>query len=328
MIDSRWMLAVTLALASISAPSATEAQQPGKVSRVGYLSLSAPGSQDRLRLDAFRQGLRELGYVEGQNIIVEVRGAGEKVERLSELAAELVRLRPDVIVSAGNQSVAALKQATRTIPIVAAAFGDPVGSGFVASLARPGGNVTGLSTASEDTSAKWLQLLKETVPHLSRVAVLWVPERNRAHRQGIESAARALGVTAQFLEVGGRADVTRAFGVLTEARADALIALLDNATIIHRQLIIDLAARKRLPSMFPFPVFVEDGGLMCYGPDLSDMSRRSATYVDKILRGAKPADLPVEQPTKFRLVINLKTAKAFGLAIPLSVLQRADEVIR
>jgi len=328
MIDRRRVLAVTLAFALLAAPFATEAQQTGSVPRVGYLAVSPPGSQAEPGLDAFRQGLRELGYVEGQNIIIEVRWVDEKVERLPDVAAELVRRRPSVIVSQGNAVVAALKQATQTIPIVAAVFGNPLGSGLVASLARPGGNITGLSTATEEMNAKWLQLLKETVPSLSRVAVLWVPGRHRAHRQRIEGAAQTLGVTAQFLEVGGRDEVTRAFAALTRGRNGALIVVPDNVTVAHRRLIVDLAAKNRLPGMYPFPAFVVDGGLMSYGANTTDMVRRSATYVDKILKGAKPADLPVEQPTKFWLVINLKTAKALGLTIPPSVLQRADEVIQ
>ena len=327
-IERRRVLAVTLAVAFLAAPLVVKAQPAGRVPRIGILGFSRPATAASNQVDPIRQGLRELGYVEGQNIIIEERWAGERVERLPNLAAELVRLRPDVIVSWGNASVAALKQATQTIPIVAASFGDPVVSGFVTSLARPGGNITGLSTASEDMSAKWLQLLKETVPNLSRVAVLWVPGRNRTHRQGIERAAQALGVTSQFLEVGGRDDITRAFATLTKARAEAFIVMPDNVTAAHRRLIVELAATNRLAGMYPFPVFVEDGGLISYGADLVEMSRRSATYVDKILKGAKPADLPVEQPTKFRLVINLKTAKVLGLAIPQSLLLRTDEVIQ
>ena len=320
----------TLAGGLVAAPLAAEAQQRGKVPRVGYLAGSRSDSQAERRLDAFRQGLRELGYVEGQNIIIEERWADEKVERLPNLAAELVQRTPDVIVSSGNAAVAALKQATQTIPIVVGVFGDPVGSGFIASLARPGGNITGLSNNAEEMNPKWLELLKEAVPRLSRVAVLWGPSTPSHHiiRQGIESTGQTLGVTAQFLEVGGRDDVTRAFIALTRARAGALIALPQAETNAHRRLIMDLAAKNRLPGMYPFRNFVEEGGLMSYGPNTLDMFRRAATYVDKILKGAKPADLPVEQPTKFELVINLKTAKALGLTIPPSLLQRADEVIQ
>jgi putative ABC transport system substrate-binding protein len=320
----------TLAGGLLAAPLAAEAQQRGKVPRVGYLAGSRSDSQAQRRLDAFRQGLRELGYVEGQNITIEERWADEKVERLPNLAAELVQRTPDVIVSSGNAAVAALKQATQTIPIVVGVFGDPVGSGFIASLARPGGNITGLSNNAEEMNPKWLELLKEVVPRLSRVAVLWGPSTPSHHiiRQGIESTGQTLGVTAQFLEVGGRDDVTRAFAALTRARAGALIALPQAETNAHRRLIMDLAAKNRLPGMYPFRNFVEEGGLMSYGPNTLDMFRRAATYVDKILKGAKPADLPVEQPTKFELVINLKTAKALGLTIPPSLLQRADEVIQ
>jgi ABC-type uncharacterized transport system substrate-binding protein len=318
-------LAVLLAVSLTLAPLAAQGQQAGSVPRVVYLAL--PGSQAQLDLDALRQGLRELGYAEGQNIIIEVRWVNAKVERLPDVAAELVRRRPNVIVSEGNAVVAALKQATQTIPIVAAVFGNPVESGLVASLAKPGGNITGLSTASEEMSAKWLQLLKETVPNLSRVAVLWVPGRHRAHRQRIEGAAQTLGVTAQFLEVGGRDDVTRAFAALTRGRTGGLLVVPDNVTVALQRLIVDLATKNRLPGIYPFPAFVEDGGLMSYGANTTDMVRRAAIYVDKILKGAKPADLPVEQPTKFELVVNLKTAKALGLTIPPSVLGRADQVI-
>ena len=316
-------------VALLSAPLAVRAQQPGRVYRVAYLSAAFPGPLALRGFDACRQALRELGYVEGQNIIIEARWADGKVERLHDLAAELVRRRPDVIVSQGNVAVGALKQATRDIPIVVVAFGDPVASGFIASLARPGANITGFSNDSEEMNTKWLELLKETVPTLSRVAILWTPSNqpHRRLRQGIESATQRLGVTTQFLAVEGRDDIPRAFTALTRARAGALIVLPGAAGGADVRLIVDLTVKNRLPAMYPFPVYAEEGGLMAYGPNTREMGRRAAGYVDKILKGAKPADLPVEQPTKFELVINLKTAKALGLTIPQSILLRADQVL-
>ena len=279
---------------------------------------------------AFRQRLRELGYVDGQNIAFEVRSAEGRAERLPDLAADLVRLKVDVIVAGGTPAPLAAKRATTAIPIVMASAGDPVGSGLVASLARPGGNVTGLSLLVPELGGKRLQLLKEVVPGVSRVAVLW----NAANPYPVlvwrqtEAAARALGVHLQSLDVRGPDDLEGAFAAATRGRAGALITVEDPLTFGQRKRIVDFAARARLPAMYGFREFVDAGGLMSYAASLADLSRRAATYVDKILKGAKPADLPVEQPTKFELVINLKTAKALGLTIPPSVLIRADQVIQ
>ena len=318
-----------LTLGTLCAPLAAGAQQPGKVARIGHLSFGSatPGS----RLDeAFRQGLRELGYVEGQNIVIEYRWAEGRAERLPDLAAELVSLKVDIIVAAGTPAPLAAKHSTRTIPIVMSSAGDPVGSGLVASLARPGGNVTGLSTFTRELAAKRLQLLKGVVPGVSQVAVLW----NAANPYAVlvmretGAAARTLGVQVQSLEVRDPDEFENAFPAAIRGRAGALIVVDDPLTYLYRMRIADLAARNRLPAMYGFREYAEAGGLMAFGTSLADLYRRAATYVDKILKGAKPADLPVEQPTKFELVVNLKTAKALGLTIPPSVLLRADEIIQ
>jgi len=327
-MDRRTFLG-TLTGGLLAAPLAAEAQQADKVARIGWLG-NDPVSSAPLR-EAFRQGLRDLGYVEGRNVVIEYRDAEGKLERLPALAAELVALRVDVIV-AGNTGLArAAKQATRTLPIVLVA-GDPVMSGLVTSLAQPGGNVTGLaSSAAPDIVGKWMELLKQAVPGVSRVAVLWQPgvqgQQNKDMLKRAEVAGQALGVRLQFVEARGPADIDRAFSDMTRAHAGALTVLLSNMFVVERRRLVDLAAKNRLPVMYQAREFVDAGGLMAYGPNFADIFRRAATYVDKILRGAKPADLPVEQPTKFELVINLKTAKALGLTIPPSLLQRADQVI-
>jgi ABC-type uncharacterized transport system substrate-binding protein len=323
------VLSVALALVLLALPAAGEAQPAGKVYRIGYLG-STTFSVESKHLEVFQQRLRELGYVEGQNVVIEYRWADGKLDRLEELAAELVRLRVDVIAAAGNPSIIALKGATQTIPIVMVVAGDPVGTGLVRSLNRPGGNVTGLSTLAEGLSAKWLALLKEAAPTLTRVAVLRVPDTpaHAAFSKEIQVAAQRLGATPQFLEVRDLEDIQRAFDALIKGRADALIALPHPVTFAHRRRIVDIAAKNKLPGMYPWAEFAEAGGLMAYAASRPDMFRRSATYVDKILKGAKPADLPVEQPTKFELVINLKTAKALGLTIPQSLLMRSDEIIQ
>jgi putative ABC transport system substrate-binding protein len=327
-VTSRRTFLVTSA-SIFAIPLTAKTQRPGTVPRVSCLLSGSDSAQAQTRIEAFRQGLRERGYVEGQNIVIAVQPLGEKVERFPGVAAEVVRSKPDVIVAASNAAVAALKEATHTIPIVAAIFGDPVGSGLVASLARPGGNITGLSNASEEISTKWLELLKETVPNLARVGVLWVPT-NPAHRRTrrvMESAGQKLGITTHFEEIGGRTGITRAFAGLTGAHAGALIALADAVTNAHRRQIMDLIVKHRLPAMYALSEYVEEGGLMAYAPNTAGMFRRAAYFVDKILRGSKPSDLPVEQPTKFELVINMKTAKALALTIPQTLLQRADQVI-
>jgi len=307
----------------------TGAQQPKKVPRIGFLaalSLSAVSA----RIEAFRQGLRELGYVEGKNIVIEWRYAEGKPERMRELAAELVRLQVDVIVTAGPASTRPAKEATVTIPIVMAFDVDPVGSGFVASLARPGGNITGLSSLAPEISGKQLELLKEIIPRLSRVAVLG-NSTNPGNAQALtetELAAGALGVKLQNLDILGRKDIDPAFRAASKGRADALLVLTNPIATSQRTQITDLAVKNRLPAIYDRPEFVEDGGLMTYGVSSTDLFRRAATYVDRILKGAKPADLPVEQPKKFEFIVNLKAAKQIGLTIPPNVLARADKVIK
>ena len=279
-----------------------------------------------------RQGLRDLGYVEGRNVVIEIRDAEGEAERLPALAAELVALKVDVIVAPNTPQALAAKQATRTLPIVFSFVADPVASGLVTSLARPGGNVTGLSSLTPELVGKRLELLTQAVPGVSRVAVLWQPgfqgERTEKDMlKGADVAARALGVRLQFVEAQGPADFDRAFSDMTRARAGALTVLGSTMFISERRRLVDLAAKNRLPAVYARREYVDAGGLMSYGSNIADLFRRAATYVDKILKGAKPADLPVEQPTKFELVINLKTAKALGLTIPPSLLGRADQVI-
>jgi len=311
-----------------TAPPA-EAQQAKKIPRIGYLTVSSL-SANVARIEAFRQGLRELGYVEGKNIVIEWRSAEGKFERQGELAAELVRLKVDVIVTSGPTMTRAAKEATVTIPIVMAFDSDPIGNGFVASLARPGGNITGLSALSPELSGKQLELLKEIIPKLSRVAVFGNSSEpaNPKTLEEIELAAGALRVQLQPLDVLGPKDIETAFRAATKAHADALLALPSAIISDHRSRIANLALKNRLPVMYFRREFVEDGGLMSYGTSFTDLSRRTATYVDKILKGAKPADLPVEQPIKFEFIINLKAAKQIGLTIPPNVLARADKVIR
>jgi putative tryptophan/tyrosine transport system substrate-binding protein len=308
--------------------SLAEAQQAKKVPRIGFMIGTSPSTIPD-RIEGFRQGLRDLGYVEGKNVVIEYRVAEGKVERLPNLLAELVRLKVDVIVTGGIVNHAA-KQATTTIPIVIAFDGDPVGNGLVASLARPGGNITGLSALSPELSGKRLELLKETVPRLSRVVVIGEsnnPGNSEVLRE-MELAAKAFGVKLQSLDVRDLKDIETAFRAASKARANAVIVLAGTIVLVHRAQITTLAIKSRLPAMYPIPEFVEDGGLMTYGPSIADLYRRAATYVDKILKGAKPADLPVEQPMKFEFVINLKTAKQIGLTVPPNVLARADRVIR
>ena len=327
MMDRRAFIG-TLAGGLLAAPYAAEAQQAAKIFRIGYLALNpTPHFQE-----AFRQGLRDLGYVEGRNLVIEARDAEGKLERLPALAAELVALKVDVIVTSGTPAALAAKQATRTLPIVFTAVADPVTSRLVTSLAQPGGNVTGLSVLAPELVGKCLEQLKQAMPAVSRVAVLWHPgamtERtDKDMLKRAEVAAQALGVRLQVLEARGPADFDRAFTEMTRARADALAVLTSSMLFGERRRLVGLAAKNRLPAVYPWREGVDAGGLMAYGPDLGDLLRRVATYVDKILKGAKPADLPVEQPTKFELVINLKTAKALGLTIPPSLLQRADQVI-
>ena len=328
-MDRRDAVLALLALGTV--PFATEAQQASKVTRIGFL-VTNRAAIPRLR-DAFLQGLRDRGYVEGRNVVIEYRDAEGKLDRLPALAAELVALKVDVIVAPATPATVAAKQATKTIPIVFAVVSDPVTSGLVTSLARPGGNVTGLSVLEPELVGKRLELLKQVVPGVSRVAVLWHPgavgERTEKDvLKEAEAAARALGVPLQFVEARGPADFDRAFLDMTRASAGALTVLESTVFFVERRHLVDLAAKNRLPAVYGLREFVDAGGLMAYGASVADLSRRAATYVDKILKGAKPADLPVEQPTKFELVINVKTAKALGLTIPQSLLGRADQVIQ
>ncbi len=319
-----------LILAVAAAGPSINAQQVSKIAKIGYLAPSTPASVAHL-VEAFRQGLRELGYVEGKTVVLEARYAEARVERLPELARELVGLKVDVIVASTDAVIAAVKRETRTIPIVMAPSSDPVGSGFVASLARPGGNVTGLSAISPELSGKRLELLREVVPGLSRVAFLWNPDvrGNLFDYKETEGAARSLRLELQSVEVSRAEDLDRAFSAITNQRAQALVLPAGNLIgFSNLGRITSFAQRNRLPTIFSQREYVDAGGLMSYGPSSSGMFRRAAVYVDKILKGAKPADLPVEQPTQFELVISLKTAKALGLTIPQSLLQRADEVVR
>jgi ABC-type uncharacterized transport system substrate-binding protein len=328
-VDRRGFLTGGLTL--LVAPFAAEAQQAAKIARIGWLG-DKPAGNPHLR-EAFLQGLRDLGYVEGRNLVIEYRSAEGKFERFPAVAAELVALKVDVLVAPGTPAALAAKQATRTLPIVFIAVGDPVTSGLVTSLARPGGNVTGSSTLGPDLVGKCLEQLKQAVPGVSRVAVLWHPgafgKRTETDMlKGAEVAARSLGLRLQFVEARGLGDFDRAFSEMTGARADALTVLDSLMLFNERRRLVDVAAKNRLPAVYTSRDFVDAGGLMAYGANRADFFRRAATYVDKILKGAKPADLPVEQPTKFELVINLKTAKALGLTIPQTLLQRADEVIQ
>ena len=320
----------TLAGGLLAAPHAAGAQQAAKVYRIGLLGGSPPNSPGGRRAwEGFFQGMRELGYIEGQNILVEGRFYGDHTEKLPVLAAELVRLRVDVIVAGAAPAPEAAQRATTTIPIVMAIHTDPVGSGLVANLAKPGKNVTGLSTLGPELVGKRLQLLKEVVPGISRVAVLSNPTdiTQALLLREAQVAARSLKVHVQVLEARAPSDFTGAFSAMTKERAGGVIILSSSMFYDQRTRIAELAARSRLPVIYSVKEYVEAGGLMAYGVNLGESFRRAATYVDKILKGVKPADLPVEQPTKFELVINLKTAKALGLTIPPSVLGRADQII-
>jgi putative ABC transport system substrate-binding protein len=323
----RLALVAMLALGILTVTLAAEAQEfkAERIPRIGYLSIG-PGPS--AATEAFRQGLRELGYVEGQSILVECRYAEGRVERLPALAAELLDLRVGLIVVLGNRAVRAARQVTSTVPIVVAFSSEVMETGFVASLARPGGNITGLTTMSPELTAKRLELLKEGHPKVSRVAILWnsIPGKD-AKWGSAKAAAQVLAVKLQSVEVRASDDLDRAFAAMTREHADALLTFTDSFTTRNRKRIVDLAAKHRLPAIYEVKEFVDAGGLMSYGPDIPDMNRRAATYVDKILKGAKPGDLPVEQPTKFELRVNLKTAKALGLTIPPAVLIRADQII-
>src|SRR5262245_25890950 len=323
-----WLVAFAFVIAFTMRVVAVEAQSSGKVLRIGYLAAASLSSTSD-RVEAFRQGLRELGYVEGKNIVIEWRWAEGKIDRLPELAVELVRLKVDLIVTAGPAAIRPAKEASATIPIVMAFDNDPVGNGFVASLARPGGNITGLSTLAPEIGGKRLELLKETVPKLSRVAVLGAstePDYAQVVRE-TKLAAGALRLQLQYADVREPKDIETPFRTIGKGRAEAVLVLNSPVLNSHRTQIVELALKKRLPAIYDRREFVDDRGLMSYGTNLADLSRRAATYVDKILKGRTPADLPVEQPMKFEFVINLKAAKQIGLTIPQWTLMKADRVI-
>jgi putative tryptophan/tyrosine transport system substrate-binding protein len=325
------ILVSILAVVIVAFVHPAEAQQPKKVHRIGYLSPSDPAS-DSSRFEAIRLALRDLGYIEGQNIASEYRYAEGKLDRLPDLAAELVRLKVDIIVVGGDIPTRAAKKATKTIPIVIMGTGsDPVAAGLVESIARPGGNVTGITTLTRELGGKRLELLKEAVPKVARVTVLYdptVPDSVLDVKEVLPVAARALKMTIQPWEVRGTDDFEKVFSAIGKQRPDGLYATAGPLMRPNRKRIVDFALKSRLPSMYTSITFVDAGGLISYGADQADSYRRVADYVDKILKGAKPADLPVEQPTKFELVINLKTAKQIGVAIPQSMLYRADKVIK
>ncbi|MGZ8520370.1 MAG: ABC transporter substrate-binding protein [Candidatus Binatia bacterium] len=327
MIKKVLCLAPSALLLALGFP--VEAQQAGKIPRIGYLNATS-ASTSPARVEAFRQGLRELGYLEGKNIVIEFRHAEGKLDRLPSLAAELVRLKVDIIVSGGPATTRPAKEATSTIPIVMVQDNDAVATGIVASLARPGGNITGLSTLAPEISGKQLELLKEIVPKLSRVAVLGtstIPSQVQTLRE-VDLAAGALKVKIQYLDVLDPNAIETAFQNATKRRADALLVLQSAVMNPQREKVADLAAKNRLPAIYFQSQYMEVGGLMYYGPNTADLFRRAATYVDKILKGRTPADLPVEQPIKFEFIVNLKAAKQIGLTIPPNVLVRADKVIR
>jgi putative tryptophan/tyrosine transport system substrate-binding protein len=328
-IVSKWGFCFALCALLVALCPRVDAQPSKKIPRIGFLIGTSPSAVVS-RVEAFRRGLRELGYIEGKNIVIEWRYAGGKVDRLPVLAAELVRLKVEVIVTGGPTPARAAKEATSTIPIVMAQHADPVGSGLVASLARPGGNVTGLSTLAPDIAGKRLELLKEIAPELSRVAIFATSTSASSAQElrGVELVAGALGVKLQLLDLAGPKDVETAFRAAGKERADAVLVLSSGVSANRRTEIAELAIKSRLPAIYYRSEFVEAGGLMSYGVSFPDLDRRAATYVDKILKGAKPRDLPVEQPTKFEFVINLKTAKQIGVTIPESVLYRADKVIK
>jgi len=324
------ILICLLATFLLATASPAEAQQPKKAPRIGFLCAPSPSAVS-VRIEAFRRGLGELGYVEGRDVVVEYRYAEGKLDRLPDLAAELVQLKVDLIVAAGGmQAFRAAKNATSTIPIVVTGAGDPVGNGLIASLAQPGGNLTGLSLGGNELYGKRLELLKETVPKISRVAFFWYRSGQAAPSflNDIQASAQALGLQVQSIEVLNRNDFEDPFRAAVKWGAHALTVSIHPVFIGNRKQLLDFAAKNRRAAIYYATEFVEDGGLMSYAPQFADLWGRAATYVDKILKGRKPADLPVEQPTKFELVINLKAAKQIGLTIPPNVLARADRVIK
>jgi len=322
-------LVTVLGGAAVAWPLTARAQQPGKMPRIGYLGSSSPSLEPHY-VAAFRQKLRDLGHVEGENIVIEYRWAEGQDDRLPNLATELIRLEPDIIVTTGTPSTLAAMHATKTIPIVMASAGNPVGVGLVASLVRPGGNVTGFAIRAPELEGKRLELLKQAVPELSRIAILWNPSNPAivSSFDAIETAGRALRISLDpVAEVRGADELDNAFFAIASARPHALVVLADRFLLAHRKRIVEFAAAKRLPGMYPYREYVDAGGLMSYAPSNIELFRGAATYVDKILKGAKPGDLPVQEPTRFELIVNLKNAKAIGIDVPPSLLARADEVI-
>ena len=327
--NRKWVGIFAIALTIAFGGAVAQAQQPAGIPRIGIL-IGPSASFFSARVEAFRQRLRELGYAEGKNIVIEYRYAEGKLERLPDLAAELVRLKVDVIVTGGGPTILAAKKASATIPIVFAPAADPVGTGLVSSLARPGGNITGLSNIAQDLDGKRLELLKEAFPKIARVAFLWRPGGSRENRPltDMEPAAKALGLKLLSLPVRSLDDFDSAFARAKRDGAQALITSTGGLIATQQRQVLDFAAKNRLPAIYPNSEFVEAGGLMSYAPNYTDLFRRAADFVDKILKGAKPADLPVEQPTKFEFLVNLKTAKQIGVEIPSSVLARSDRVIK
>jgi putative tryptophan/tyrosine transport system substrate-binding protein len=327
--NRKWVGIAALVFTLAMSGAVALAQQPKQLPRIGYLAANFP-STNAARIEAFRQGLRDLGYVEGKSIVIEWRYAEGKPDRLPALAAELVHLKVDTIVTGGRSATRAAKEATSTIPIVMTQDSDPVANGFVASLARPGGNITGLSTLAPELSGKQLELMKEIIPKLSRVAVFGssTSPGNAQSLREVELAARAFKVQLQYLDVLDPKDIETTFRAASNGRADGVLVLNSPVFTSRQTQVVDLAVKSRLPAIYGRSEFVIDGGLMSYGASQNDLDRRAATYVDKLLKGTKPADLPVEQPKKFELVINLKTAKQIGLTIPPNVLARADKVIK
>lgn len=308
---------------------AADAQQPATVARVGILRPAPPSPEVDAILGAFKQGLREHGYIEGRNVAVEFRFPSSSADRLSDIAADLVRLKPDVIFAAASSGVDAVRKATATLPIVALDLEtDPLASGIVTSLARPGGNVSGIFLDFPELGGKWLELLKDVAPTLSRVAVIWDPATGRVPLQGAEAAAPALRLQLQVLEARGPGDFEEVFRAATRARAGAILILSSPVLNTYRRLLVDLAVKHRLPAIMPFPLFAEDGGLLAYGPDLVDLYRQGGAMVGKILKGARPQDLAVERPNRLLLVVNTKTARTLNLTMPPSILIRADRVIQ
>ena len=320
----------TLVVGLLAAPLSAEAQQAGKVYRIGFLDLRLRSTTADPRLVAFRQGLRELGYIEGQNLVFEYRSAKGKRKRLPEVAAELVRLKIDVIITAGNPyAISAAKRATRMIPIVMPGGGlDPVEAGFVMSLARPGGNITGLTRSHAKLHAKKLEILKDAFPRISRVAIIWPSSHRDQALKDVKAVGQALGIQIQSVIANRLDELERAFSAISHEPPDALLITSSGLTLRHRARVTELTAKTRLPTIYDSPAFVRAGGLMAYGANSADSYRRAATYVDKILKGAKPADLPIELPRKFDFLINLKTAKALGLTIPPEILLQATKVIK